>query len=50
VSVSVSDLQTHIGTVNLNGSEIGDGQAVAAGMRDELNQNGLISMGAWGMP
>lgn len=42
-------VQTHIGTVNVYGQNTADGHAVAAGMRDELNQNGLIAQGAWGM-
>lgn len=42
-------VQTHIGTVNVYGADANDGHAVVTGMRDELNQNGLIAQGAWGM-
>jgi hypothetical protein len=42
-------VQTHIGAVNAYGTDTADGSAVAAGMRDELNQNGLIAQSAWGM-
>jgi hypothetical protein len=52
-SSSVNDshnrVQTHIGTVNVYGSDISDGHADVTGMRDELNQNGLIAQDAWGM-
>ncbi|WP_087086998.1 phage tail tip lysozyme [Caballeronia catudaia] len=49
VNNSHNRVQTHIGTVNVYGSDTSDGHAVAAGMRDEINQNGLIAQGAWGM-
>jgi hypothetical protein len=49
VNNSHNRVQTHIGTVNVYGSDTGDGHAVVAGMRDELSQNGLIAQGAWGM-
>lgn len=41
--------ETTIGTVNVYGSDANDGHAVVAGMRDELNHNGLIAQGSWGM-
>ncbi|WP_233874033.1 phage tail tip lysozyme [Paraburkholderia adhaesiva] len=40
---------THIGTVNVYGSDTSDGHAVVADMRDELSQNGLIAGAAYGM-
>jgi hypothetical protein len=35
--------------VEVYGADTADGQAVVTGMRDELNQNGLIAQGTWGM-
>ncbi len=40
---------THIGTVNVYGSDTNDGHAVVADMRDELDRHGLIAGAAYGM-